>query len=110
MAKRDITMSADEVDAFLQRCPVMVVGVIGADGWPEGTIARSSYADGVLALGFAEGDAVRAELGRDPRLCCVADEHESYFEIKGVNVLGTLTALDAVAIERVISFDFGRLR
>ena len=49
-------------------------------------------------------------------VCCVADEHASYFEIQGVIVHGRGLPIDGepdralVEIERVVSFDFGRLR
>ena len=110
MAKRDISMSDEEVDTFLADCSLMVVGAVAADGWPVGTIAASTYCDGVLSLRFVDGDPVRAELARDPRVCCTADVHDSYFEIKGVTVHGLIGADDCVATDHVISFDFGRLR
>ncbi|MDO8361733.1 MAG: pyridoxamine 5'-phosphate oxidase family protein [Actinomycetota bacterium] len=125
MAKADITMTPAEVDAFLARCPQMVVGALDADGWPTGTLARCTYADGALSLHVQTGDPVLQHLARDPRVCCTADEHATYFEIQGVTVLGT-AALPAawqavgdgrigevvvsVAVDRIVSFDFGRLR
>jgi hypothetical protein len=114
MAKRDITMTPAEVDAFLARCPQMVVGAIGADGWPVGTIAEASYESGALAVRLDPGDPVSAQLARDPRVCCLYDEHESYFEIRGVIVHGRLPGAVGhgaeVEIDGVISFDFGRLK
>mgnify|MGYP006370074013 CR=1 FL=1 len=110
MSKVDISMTDAEVDAFLTRCPHMVVGALDAAGWPTGTIATSTYVDGTLTVRFAAAAPLLGDV------CCVADEHASYFEIRGVIVHDRAApdAVDpAVAVvepERVVSFDFGRLR
>ncbi len=110
-ATRDITMTQPEIDAFLQRSGHVVVGALDADGWPVGTLAAMSYANGRLALTFADRDSVAVELQRDPHLCCVWDEHVSYFEIQGVIVHGSLADDDTTLdVAKLISFDFGRLR
>jgi hypothetical protein len=102
-------MTTAEVEAFLARCPQVVVGALGADGWPTGTIAASSYVDGGLALTFGLDAPVLGDV------CCVADEHASYFEIRGVIVHGRSLPVAGeptrarVEVERVVSFDFGRL-
>jgi hypothetical protein len=110
VSKVDITMTPAEVAAFLARCPQVVVGAIDADGWPTGTLAASRYADGALVVEFGAGEVLHGDV------CCVADEHASYFEIQGVIVHGVSVpiaeepARARVEIERVVSFDFGRLR
>ena len=87
-----------------------------ADGWPDATLAVSHLVDGKLALELVDGDPLVERLARDPDVCCVADEHESYYEIRGVILHGLLTesgsrpgsyTLDAT---RTITFDFGKLR
>jgi hypothetical protein len=109
MSKVDISMTAVEVDAFLARCPQMVVGALDHDGWPVGTLAASTYVDGMLSLRFPGEDAMFGDI------CCVWDEHVAYFEIQGVIVHGRATPhADApghatVDIERLISFDFARI-
>lgn len=109
MSRPDISMGPEEVAGFLARCPQMVVGAIDADGWPTGSIAASTYEGETLSLRFDPDDPILAELARDPAVCCVADEHRSYREIRGVIVHGTIGDQHAVAIDRVISFDFGRI-
>lgn len=108
----DISMSAAEVDAFLARALRMVVGAIGPDGWPVGTLGATRYEDGRLAVEFAPHDPVAAALAGDRRACLVWDEHASYSEIRGVIVHGTVAGDPAgeVAIERTISFDFARIQ
>ena len=43
-------MTSAEVDAFLERCPQMVVGAIDTDGWPTAALAATRIVDGVLSL------------------------------------------------------------
>jgi nitroimidazol reductase NimA-like FMN-containing flavoprotein (pyridoxamine 5'-phosphate oxidase superfamily) len=107
-------MTGAEVDEFLAACAHLVVGVIGDDGWPTGTIAASEYEDGTLTLRGLPDDLLEL-LERDARICCVADEHASYYDIRGVIVHATAVrrpgAPDLTAKpDRVISFDFGHLR
>jgi hypothetical protein len=113
MPKADISMAADEVDAFLTRCHVMVIGTIDADGWPTGTIAATHYGDGALTIELDGDDPVAVDIEHTGTLCCVADEHEKYFEIRGVIVHGGPgkrrgSALP-VDVTRIVSFDFGRI-
>jgi hypothetical protein len=107
-------MSVDEVDEFLARSSPMVVGRIAEDGWPTGALMSSTYEGGVLSLQVDPEDPTLRDLERDARICCIADEHRSYYEIRGVILHGRPSVggpgrID-VEIERVISFDFGRLR
>jgi len=121
VSRPDISMSRGEVDALLGRCDVLAMGTIGADGWPTATLARCSYHDGALRATVDPDDPIAGELARDGRVCCLADEHESYYEIRGVIAHGRATvhgggAIDDdvdihvdIHVDRVTSFDFGRL-
>lgn len=113
MPRVDITMSDDEVADFLGSCTQMVVGAIGADGWPTGSIVESRYDDGVLSVALG-ADPVADDIAREGHLCLVADDHPSYYEIRGVIVQGRVGSDDGtwtdVDVDRTISFDFGRLR
>jgi hypothetical protein len=107
-------MTDTEIDEFLTGCGHLVVGTIADDGWPTGTIAASEYCDGALTLRGLPDELLEV-VQRDPRICCVADEHASYYEIRGVIVHAAAVRLpespDVTAtLDRVISFDFGRLR
>lgn len=115
MTRPDISMSPTETEAFLQRCSQLVVGAIDADGWPTATLAAIQVVDGPLSLQLVDGDPLVEQFARDPNVCCVADEHESYYEIRGVIIHGRLvTSADAgqytLDATRTITFDFGKLR
>lgn len=112
MARRDISMQPSEVDAFLQRCDVMAVGTIDADGWPNATLARCEFTTGELTVWLSGDDAVAAGAYSSGQVCCVADEHPSYYEIRGVILDGRPMFTDGgirVDIQRTTSFDFSRL-
>jgi hypothetical protein len=107
-------MTSAEVDAFLVRCPQMVVGAIDSDGWPTATLAATRFVNGLLSVDVAEADPLINVLAGDSSVCCVADEHESYYEIRGVIIHGHLVAAEdagefTLDAGRTISFDFGRL-
>jgi hypothetical protein len=115
MPKVDISMTADEVAAFLARCAVMVIGTIDPDGWPNATLAHTDYDDnGNLTIDLDEADPVSVDIERTGALCCVADQHEKYFEIRGVIVHGRPGRRDGAALSvdvtRIVSFDFARLQ
>jgi hypothetical protein len=107
-------MTDEEVGNFLVGCSHIVVGAIDGDGWPTGAIASSEYAEGALTVRGLP-DAMLELIARDPRICCVADEHASYYEIRGV-IVHALAARRpgspdlTVRPDHVISFDFARLR
>ena len=84
------------------------------DGWN-----RASLASATRRLDLPNGDRVSELIERDPRICCVADEHASYYEIRGVIVHASATRADrgdsagdsvVASVDSVISVDFGRLR
>ena len=115
MPRRDISMSDAEVDEFLSQRSRMVVGAIDADGWPIGSIAGSGYREGSFSLDLPTGDPVLDAVDHDGRICCVDDDHATYYDIRGVIVHATATRVDGsdrvlATVDRVVSFDFGRLR
>jgi len=113
MPKRDIRMGAKEIDDFLSRCEVMAVGTVDADGWPTATLSHCEFRNGALLLRLDPTDSVAASAVTCGQLCCVADEHVSYYEIRGVIVHGRPSFVDKsvrVEIERRSGFDFGKLQ
>jgi len=112
MPKRDIRMGAKEIDDFLSRCEVMAVGAADADGWPTATLSHCEFRNGALLLRLDATDPVAVSAVTCGQLCCVADEHASYYEIRGVIVHGQPNIVDKsvrVEIERRSGFDFGKL-
>lgn len=117
--RRDIGMSAREVDAFLRTRVTTVVVALNADGHATGTVGQAAYRDGGFQFALREDDPVVALLAADNRACCIVEQFPSYYEIKGVTLHGRAQprgpAADGtsgfdLAVEKVVSFDFGKLR
>jgi len=112
-------MTVAEVDAFLkQRKIVVVVADDPAGPAPVAAIAVANYADQVVEVELPSDDPVAVALAGGSRICCIAEQSPSYYEIKAVIVRGAAepraTADPArrrfgVAIGSPTSFDFGRL-
>jgi hypothetical protein len=114
-----IAMSAQQVSHFLTSSEAMVVAVCDSAGWPVGGMARAVYDGTVVSLVLDPGDPLAAEMAAGIPVCCVAEQSTSYYEIKGAIAHGAVISVETAAdhtvavkatIERVSSFDFGRLR
>lgn len=120
MSRRpDISMPRDEAERFLAAQDHLVLVANAAHGaGPLATPARSRFEDGTVRVTLPADDPVVAALATDARACCVAEQFPSYYAIKAVVVHGTATRVEAdrpgeaafaVALERLTTFDFGRL-
>ncbi len=98
MSRRNlITMTPEEIQAFLQEERTLQVATIDHDGYPhlvamwyvlfEGQIAFWTYAKAQKAV----------NLRRNPRLTCLAETGERYEELRGVQIKGQATIYDDLA-------------
>jgi nitroimidazol reductase NimA-like FMN-containing flavoprotein (pyridoxamine 5'-phosphate oxidase superfamily) len=114
--RADVSMSAEEIDAFLRSQQRAVVVANRADGAPGAAVG--TFRGPEMEFGLATGDPVIALLADDERVCCVVDQFPSYYEIKGVmlhgraRVVGNDASITSykLAVEQVVSFDFAKLR
>ena len=105
MNERDkAAMTGDEVSALLSASRKVQLATINPDGAPhlvtmfyvlhEGRIAFWTYGRSQKALNLA----------RDPRLTCLVETGEEYFDLRGVSVRGTAARFaDVAAIGRLIA-------
>ncbi len=116
MAERpDISMSADEVRGFLATQRRAVVAALDA-GAPVGTVAEIRLLETVVEVTLAHDDPMRVVLAVDDRVCVIAEQFPTYYEIKGVAVHGQAQPVDGVGgrtfrlpLDDLTSFDFGKL-
>jgi len=116
MPRRRVTMTAEEVDAFLARKRFAIVGTRAADGAPDGEPAPFIWTGGELRFEVAAGGPLHRNLLIDPRVVCSVEEFPSYTKIKGVTLHGEAVALGEslrtvtfrVVPSRVESFDFSK--
>jgi hypothetical protein len=110
----DISMTQDEILAFLVSQPRMVVTAVD-DSTPVATVADVRLVDEELHVRLRSGDPVRNLLARDDRVCVLTDQFPNYYEIKGVAAHGRARFDRAggptfrLGLDDVVSFDFGKL-
>jgi PPOX class probable F420-dependent enzyme len=85
MSRRDqITMSADELAAFLDEQRTVICATNGRDGWPHLMPLWYVVRDGdIWAWTYAKSQKVR-NLERDPRATLQIEAGEQYAELRGV--------------------------
>ena len=111
----DISMSPDEIAAFL--APQTRVIVAALDGTaPVGTVAGARLSGVEVEITLRDDDPVRALLSTDDRVCVIAEQFPTYYEIKGVAAHGRARFIDAglgrtfrVGLDDATSFDFAKL-
>jgi len=89
--RADITLSADERSALLERSKTAIVVTIGPDGVPD-PIAMWFLIepDGTLVMRtYAKSQKVR-NLERDPRVAVLVEEGETYSTLSGVQLTGRI--------------------
>lgn len=84
-----VSMSADEVEAFLAGSMKVQVGTIGPDGAPHLTTLFYVLDEGRIAFWTYGSSQKVLNLERDPRITCLVETGIDYFELAGVSVQGT---------------------
>jgi len=114
-----IAMPARDAQDFLARSGEVVVAVCDHQGWPVGSIAAAAVRESTVTVRLASDDPVAVVAAAGSPICCATDESPSYYEIRGVvahgDVVGHSTQARGVStvtfrVDRLVSFDFGRLR
>jgi PPOX class probable F420-dependent enzyme len=88
MARKDISMTAEEVTTFLNETSILQVATIGKDGSPH--LAPMWFVmegDTVVFRSFTRSQKI-VNLQRDPRLTVLAEDGDAYAELRGVMIKG----------------------
>ncbi|MBU1865370.1 MAG: pyridoxamine 5'-phosphate oxidase family protein [Actinobacteria bacterium] len=94
MARKDITMTPDEIRRFLTAGHTLQVATIGAGGAPH--LAPMWYVmegDKVVFRSFTKSQKI-VNLQRDPRLTVLRERGLAYAELQGVMIRGTGRLVD----------------
>lgn len=89
MARKDVTMTPDEVQRFLSENRVLQVATLGGDGWPH--LAPLWYVmDGkdVVFRSFTKSQKI-VNLLRNPNLTVLVETGDDYSQLRGVMIKGT---------------------
>ena len=122
MAREAITMTRDEMLAFLGAQRWVALATLDPDGTPVGDLVPAALDGERLRFAVPRGSRADDNIQRDPRVCCAADEFPSYYEIRGAvahgraephgtaDRLGSDWIEYAIGLDDVSSFDFRKVR
>jgi len=114
-----VQMGDDEIDSLLAESAKVQVATVNPDGSPHLTTLFYVMHEGRLAFWtYARSQKIR-NLERDPRLTCLVELGDDYFELRGVSLSGTADLVreadriraigTAVATRMVDGADLGEL-
>ena len=104
MAKqRDrVAMSADEVAGMLAGGRKVQLATINPDGYPHLVTMYYTLIDGKIAFWTYRTSQKALNLARDPRISCLVETGDAYFDLRGVQVQGTVeTITDPDAVYQI---------
>ena len=82
-------MTEAEIEEFLAANMKVQVATVGPDGMPHLTTLFYVVEDGRLAFWTYGASQKVVNLRRDPRISCLVEGGEDYFELRGVSIQGT---------------------
>ena len=94
MARKDITMTPDEVQEFLTANTVLQVATVGKDGWPH--LAPMWYVmdEGrVVFRSFTKSQKI-VNLKRNPRFTALVETGDDYSQLRGVMIKAEARLID----------------
>ena len=83
-----VTMSDGEIEQFLTDNMKVQIATIGPDGTPHLTTLFYVLEDGMVAFWTYGRSQKVVNLRRDPRITCLIENGEDYFELRGVTIQG----------------------
>jgi PPOX class probable F420-dependent enzyme len=89
-----VAMTADEVAALLAESRKLQLATINRDGTPHLVAMYYAILDGRIAFWTYRSSQKAINLARDPRLTCLVETGEQYFDLRGVQVQGVARCID----------------
>jgi PPOX class probable F420-dependent enzyme len=94
MPRQDISMSAEDVQAFLEAGRKLQVATLGRDGHPHlTTLWYVIHADRIAFRSFSRSQRI-VNLRRDPRITVLVEDGDSYATLRGVMIKGSARLID----------------
>ena len=87
-SRSSVKMSDEEIEQFLLADMKVQIATIGPDGAPHLTTLFYVVEDGRIAFWTYGASQKVVNLRRDPRITCLVEDGEDYFELRGVSIQG----------------------
>ncbi|HEY9244865.1 MAG TPA: pyridoxamine 5'-phosphate oxidase family protein [Streptosporangiaceae bacterium] len=95
MKQRDLVAMTDaEVTALLGSSRKVQLATINPDGMPHLVTMFYALIGGRIAFWTYRTSQKARNLARDPRLACLVEDGEDYFELRGVQITGTVRRIE----------------
>jgi PPOX class probable F420-dependent enzyme len=95
MKQRDrVAMTEPEAATMLAASRKLQLATINPDGTPHLVTMFYTMLDGQIAFWTYRASQKARNLARDPRVTCLVEAGEEYFDLRGVQVLGTARCVD----------------
>jgi PPOX class probable F420-dependent enzyme len=92
--RAQITMSPDEVAAFLERSRTATVASVGPDGMPHLVAMWYGLIGGAVYIETKSKSQKAVNLRRDPRMVFMVEAGDSYDTLRGVSLEGDCTIIE----------------
>src|SRR5215207_1119003 len=83
-----VQMTDEEIERFLTDNMKVQVATIGPDGAPHLSTLYYVLDDGLIAFWTYGRSQKIVNLRRDPRITCLVEDGDDYFELRGVSIQG----------------------
>ncbi|MEE8498256.1 MAG: pyridoxamine 5'-phosphate oxidase family protein [Acidimicrobiia bacterium] len=94
MARKDITFTSEEIEAFLAEEMTLIVTTLGKDGHPHTAPMWFFTEDGKIVFrSFTKSQKI-VNLRRDPRITVLVERGIAYTELQAVMIKGTVRLID----------------
>ncbi len=95
MKQRDqVAMTPDEAAGLLAAGRKVQLATNGADGFPHLVTMYYVMIDGLLTFWTYRKSQKALNLDRDPRISCLVEDGEEYFDLRGVLIQGTARRIE----------------
>ena len=92
--RETVTMPAGEVRKLLETGRKLQLATLNPDGTPHLVSMFYGMRDGRIAFWTYRASQKARNLARDPRVTCLVEDGDDYFELRGVQVTGVVTRID----------------
>ena len=97
-----VQMTAAEVEDMLASNRKVQLATISPDGYPHLVTMYYTLVDGKIAFWTYRTSQKALNLARDPRISCLVETGQAYFDLRGVQIQGTVeTIIDPDVIYRI---------